>query len=43
MTVADPRGFLADLFQVAVDAADPAKMLKDYLPTKPKGLSLIHI
>ena len=37
MTIADPRGFLADLFQVAVDAADPAKMLKNYLPEKPKG------
>lgn len=33
----DPRGFLSDLFQTAVDAADPAKMLKNYLPQKPKG------
>ena len=41
MTIADPRGFLAGLFQVAVDAADPAKMLKDYLPTKPKGRLIV--
>ena len=41
MTVADPRGFLADLFKAAVDAADPAKMLKDYLPAKPKGRLIV--
>lgn len=41
MTIADPRGFLADLFKAAVDAADPAKMLKDYLPTKPKGRLIV--
>ena len=41
MTVADPRGFLADLFEAAVDAADPEKMLKNYLPTKPKGRLIV--
>ena len=33
----DPRLFLSDLFHAAVDAADPAKMLKNYLPETPKG------
>ncbi|MEP3266277.1 MAG: glycerate kinase [Hyphomicrobiales bacterium] len=33
----NPRLFLADLFHAAVDAADPAKMLKNFLPQKPKG------
>ena len=41
MTVADPRGFLADLFKAAVDAADPAKMLQNYLPAKPKGRLIV--
>ncbi|MEO1066364.1 MAG: glycerate kinase [Pseudomonadota bacterium] len=37
MTIVDPRAFLEDLFHAAVDAADPAKMLKNFLPAKPKG------
>ena len=41
MTIADPRSFLADLFTAAVDAADPAKMLKNYLPAKPEGRLIV--
>lgn len=37
MSISDPREFLADLFHVAVDAADPAKLIKNYLPEKPQG------
>lgn len=37
MSQFDPRRFLGDLFHAAVDAADPAKMLKNFLPEKPKG------
>ena len=37
----NPRLFLTDLFHAAVDAADPAKMLKDYLPEKPKGRLIV--
>ncbi|MEM8794765.1 MAG: glycerate kinase [Pseudomonadota bacterium] len=37
MTKFEPRAFLSDLFQAAVDAADPKVMLKDYVPDPPKG------
>lgn len=37
MSEFNPRLFLADLFHAAVDAADPSKMLKNFLPEPPKG------
>ncbi|MFK7944298.1 MAG: glycerate kinase [Paracoccaceae bacterium] len=41
MTLTDPRGFLADLFTAAVNAADPAKVLAAHLPTRPKGRTVV--
>jgi len=35
--LADPRGFLADLFQIAVRTADPMQVVPMHLPAKPKG------
>ncbi len=37
----DPRAFLAHLFETAVDAADPIKALKDNLPERPKGRTVV--
>ncbi|WP_127115922.1 glycerate kinase type-2 family protein [Shimia sediminis] len=36
-----PRAFLTSLFQAAIDAADPAIALKPYLPTPPKGRTVV--
>lgn len=42
MTYSDnPNAFLTELFHVAVDAADPAKIISDYLPKAPKGKTLV--
>ncbi len=37
----DPKHFLTQLFQQAVSAADPMKVVKEYLPERPKGRLLI--
>lgn len=37
MAEMNPKVFLQDLFQAAVDAADPSVMIKNYLPEPPKG------
>ena len=37
----DPNSFLAGLFDVAVAAADPAAIISDYLPEKPKGRTIV--
>ncbi|WP_375688158.1 glycerate kinase [Pseudooceanicola sp. LIPI14-2-Ac024] len=37
----DTRQFLTDLFDAAVAAADPAEALKDFLPEKPKGRTVV--
>ena len=37
----DPRGFLADLFQTAVAAADPAQVLLQHMPMRPKGRTVV--
>lgn len=37
----DPNLFLTNLFHAAVDAADPAKIITDYLPPAPKGRTLV--
>ena len=40
-TITDPRAFLEHLFSVAVDAADPEKVLAANLPEKPKGRTVV--
>lgn len=40
-TDADIRSFLRDLFQIAVDSADPANCLPAHLPAPPKGRTLL--
>lgn len=37
----DKRAFLSDLFHAAVAAADPREALKDVLPPKPKGRTVV--
>lgn len=37
----DPRGFLTDLFEVAVAVADPMRVVAKHLPQRPKGRLLI--
>lgn len=42
MTYKDnPNAFLTSLFHAAVDAADPSKIISDYLPQAPKGRTLV--
>ncbi|MBL4930173.1 glycerate kinase type-2 family protein [Fuscibacter oryzae] len=41
MVPADPKAFLADLFHEAVCAADPLHSLRPYLPTPPKGRTVV--
>lgn len=38
---ADPRPFLASLFAAAVAAADPERIVRDHLPPKPKGRTIV--
>lgn len=37
----EPRKFLTSLFQAAVNAADPAKVLPRFLPPHPKGRTIV--
>ncbi|HEY1735307.1 MAG TPA: DUF4147 domain-containing protein, partial [Methylovirgula sp.] len=37
----DPRLFLRSLFDAAVAAADPARVLAHYLPPQPKGRTIV--
>lgn len=39
--VIDPRAFLASIFDVAVEAADPFKSIAKHLPAKPKGRTVV--
>lgn len=41
MTLLDPKSFLRDLFDTAVAAADPAKVLPPFLPAPPKGRTIL--
>ena len=41
MKIPDPKAFLINLFQVAVDAADPAKLMDAHLPAQPKGRTIV--
>ena len=35
--ISDPRAFLVDLFRLAVDVADPMRVVPAHLPPRPKG------
>jgi len=37
----EPNAFLTSLFHAAVDVADPAKIITDYLPAAPKGRTIV--
>ena len=39
--ISDPNSFLTKLFHAAVDAADPAKIITEYLPDAPKGRTIV--
>lgn len=41
MTIDHPKAFLRDLFEAAVQAADPARVIGGYLPEKPKGRTIV--
>lgn len=40
-SIHDPRQFLTDLFQVAVDVADPMRVVAAHLPERPKGQIIV--
>lgn len=40
-THTEPRKFLISLFQAAVNAADPAKVMPGFLPARPKGRTIV--
>ncbi|RUZ72307.1 glycerate kinase [Mesorhizobium sp. M7A.F.Ca.US.006.01.1.1] len=37
----EPRAFLANLFQAAIDAASPGKRVAQFLPARPKGRTIV--
>src|SRR5258705_13371491 len=37
----EPRALLHDMFRAAVDAATPARVLKQYLPPPPRGRTVV--
>ncbi|MDX8439077.1 glycerate kinase type-2 family protein [Mesorhizobium australafricanum] len=37
----DPKSFLTSIFNAAVAAADPEKTIRDHLPAKPKGRTIV--
>ncbi|RTM02425.1 MAG: glycerate kinase [Hyphomicrobiales bacterium] len=37
----DPKSFLTSIFNAAVAAADPEKTIRNYLPAKPKGRTIV--
>lgn len=37
----DPKSFLISIFDAAVAAADPEKTIRDHLPAKPKGRTIV--
>ncbi|MDX8498482.1 glycerate kinase [Mesorhizobium sp. VK4C] len=41
MTVLDPKTFLTSIFNAAVAAADPEKTIRNHLPAKPKGRTIV--
>ncbi|ESZ59406.1 glycerate kinase [Mesorhizobium sp. L103C131B0] len=41
MTVLDPKPFLISIFNAAVAAADPERTIRDHLPARPKGRTIV--
>jgi len=41
MTAIEPRRFFTDLYEAAVAAADPARVIGRYLPDRPKGRTIV--
>ncbi len=41
MTVLDPKTFLISIFDAAVAAADPERTIRDHLPAKPRGRTIV--
>jgi hydroxypyruvate reductase len=41
MTMLDPKSFLISIFNAAVAAADPERTVRDHLPAKPKGRTIV--
>lgn len=41
MTLTDPKAYLTRLFQIAVAAADPMKVIAPYLPDRPSGRLIV--
>jgi len=41
MTVLDPKAFLTSIFNAAVAAADPERTIRDHLPARPKGRTIV--
>ncbi|WP_376702235.1 glycerate kinase [Mesorhizobium sp. ISC25] len=41
MTEVDPKPFLISIFNAAVAAADPQRTIKDHLPARPKGRTIV--
>ncbi|MBP0651857.1 DUF4147 domain-containing protein, partial [Mycobacterium tuberculosis] len=41
MTSAEARDLLEALFRAAVAAADPARLIRDHLPVRPKGRTVV--
>ena len=41
MTEIDPKPFLISIFNAAVAAADPERTIRDHLPAKPKGRTIV--
>ena len=37
----EPRGFLTNLFETAVAAADPMRALQGHLPDRPEGRTIV--
>ncbi|KAA3449062.1 glycerate kinase [Mesorhizobium sp. SARCC-RB16n] len=41
MTEPDPKAFLISIFDAAVAAADPERTIRDHLPARPKGRTIV--
>lgn len=41
MTLPDPKSFLISIFNAAVAAADPERTIRDHLPARPKGRTIV--
>ncbi|MBO6718846.1 MAG: glycerate kinase [Rhizobiaceae bacterium] len=41
MPISDPKAFFASLFDAAVAVADPERVIRDFLPAKPRGRTIV--